>query len=140
MATTKHSVADFGKSDTMPTQKRTPKIQTKTKHQNPNAIRVAKCTNPRTAGTELMWQMTPGKESENSPYPQTTKSTNILYPNRPPSQKLKSPPLRFGEKVVARAYTIEDPPTIRRRFFKRMQRGTNAGLATTMECRNDPKT
>ena len=53
-----------GKSNTMPPQKRTLRIQTKRKHQNPSVIRVAKCTKLRTAGTELTRQMTPGNEIE----------------------------------------------------------------------------
>ena len=91
------------KGDTMPTQKRTTRFQTKMNRQNPNAIRVAKRTKPRTAGTELMRQMTPGKENENSPSQQIRSANNPYLPRRP------KPRLRFGEKVDARAYTIEDP-------------------------------
>ena len=70
MATTKHSADDFETSDTIPIEKRTPRIQPKANHQNPNAIRVAKCTNTRTAGRDLTRQMTPEKK------------TRIRHPNR----------------------------------------------------------
>ena len=78
-ATIKHSVADLGKSDTMPPQKRTPRIQTKTKHQNPSVTRVAKCTKARTAGTELMRQMTPGRKNNENSSSQQIRSVNIPY-------------------------------------------------------------
>ena len=112
MATTKHSVADIERSDTTPTQKRTIRILIKMNRQSPNAIRVERCTKPKTVGTELIRQMTPGNENENSPS-QRTRSANTVHP----SKKLKSPRLRFGEEVDARAYTIEDPPNRYEDFF-----------------------
>ena len=54
----------------------------------PNAIRVERCTKPKTVGPELMRQMTPGNANENSPSQQTRLANNPYLPCRP-KQKFK---------------------------------------------------
>ena len=50
------------------------------------------------------------EKNENSPSQQTRLANNTRTHHVLPDKKLKSPSLRFGEKVDARAYTLEDPP------------------------------
>ena len=107
MATTRHSVADFERSDTTPTQNRTIKRQIKMNCQNANLIRVKRCTKPETVGTELMRQMTPGNANENSPSQQTRLANNPYLPRRPKQKTKIAAPTLWGKR---RAYTIEDPP------------------------------
>ena len=60
--------------------------QNSPRRQNPNATIVKKCTKRKIVGTDPMRQMIPAKRNVNSPS-QPTKSTDNLYPPRPPSQK-----------------------------------------------------
>ena len=86
-----------------------------------------------------MRQMIPTKRNVNSPS-QPTKSTDNLYPPRPPSQKTEIAAPTIWGKSRREGVHNRGPPKQVRRFFNRMQRRTNAGLATTMECGNDPQT
>ena len=108
--TTKHNAVASAKKGTTP-QKQVPQTPNKQMQLNPNAILVRKCTKRKIVGTEPMLQMIPAKRNVNSP-PQPTKSMNNQYPTRPPSQKLKSPRLQFGEKVDARRKGVHNrgPP------------------------------
>ena len=82
----------------------------------------------------------PRKKNANSPS-QPTKSTNNPYPPRPLSQKTEiAAPTIWGKSRREGVHNRGPPKQVRRRFFNRMQRRTDAGLATTMECRNDPQT
>ena len=97
MATTRHSVAEFEKSDTTPTQNRTIKSQIKINRQNPNVIRVERCTKPKTVGTELMRQMTQGNANENSPSQQTRLANNPYLPRRPKQKTEIAAPTLWGK-------------------------------------------
>ena len=120
--------------------------KTKTKDSNQNEAQKAKCdTCGKMPKTEICWDGAnaandPAKRNVNSPS-QPTKSMNNQYLPRPPSQKIEiAAPTIWGKSRREGVHNRGPHKQVRRRFFNRMQRRTNAGLATTMECRNDPQT
>ena len=80
-------------------------------------IRVAKCTKPKIAGTELTRQTIPGKENENSPF-QLTRSANNPYPPRPPRQKTKiATPMLWGKSRREGVHHRRPPNRYEEDFF-----------------------
>ena len=65
--------------------------------QNPNAIRVERCTKLNTVGTELMRQTTPGNANEISPSQRTRSANNPYLPPRPKQKSKIAAPTLWGK-------------------------------------------
>ena len=86
-------------------QKLVPLNPNRQRRQNPNVTFVENCIKQKIVGTELMWhKRSPQKETRvhhpNQQDQRTTRAHHVFSAKK----------LKFGEKVDARAYTIEDPP------------------------------
>ena len=91
--------------------------QNKMNSQSPNAIRVERCTKPRPVGTELMRQMTRGKENENSSSQRTRSANNPYLPRRPKRKTKIAATTLWGKSRREGVNHRRSPKMVRRRFF-----------------------